>query len=163
MTLAILFFFVGLAFIVAEILFTSFGLLAVLALGCLVGSVVFAFRESSALGFSILGGAVLAVPVTILLGFKLLPKTPIGRALILDAAKVDHGNAFPTTGGDHRLLVGKVGVAQSALRPAGVVEIDGSRVDVVTEGEMIAKGARVRVIHAEGSRIVVEETETNPA
>jgi membrane-bound serine protease (ClpP class) len=157
-TLAILLFFAGLAFIVAEILFTSFGLLAVLATVCLGGAMVFAFRESTAAGFWVVGASVVLVPATILAGFKVLPKTPIGRALILDAGAVEHAKGFASSPAATRPIVGKEGIALSALRPAGVVEVDGSRVDVVTEGEMIAKGARVRVIHTEGTRIVVEES-----
>ncbi|HXG45770.1 MAG TPA: NfeD family protein [Gemmatimonadales bacterium] len=52
-------------------------------------------------------------------------------------------------------LVGRVGVAVSDLRPAGVANVDGERIDVVTEGEYIAAGTRVTVVRAEGYRHVV--------
>ncbi len=54
-------------------------------------------------------------------------------------------------------LVGREGVAASALRPSGIVKIEGRRVDVVSRGEMIAQGAKVRVIEVEGNRVVVRE------
>lgn len=53
-------------------------------------------------------------------------------------------------------LLGKEGTATSELRPAGVAEIEGRRVDVVTQGGMIAEGDRVRVAEVEGNRVVVE-------
>ena len=47
-------------------------------------------------------------------------------------------------------------VAASLLRPAGIADIDGVKLDVVTQGEFIAKGTQIRVIKVEGRRIVVE-------
>jgi len=55
-------------------------------------------------------------------------------------------------------LLHKEGTAASDLRPAGVAEIEGQRVDVVTQGEMIAEGDRVRVTEVEGNRVVVART-----
>lgn len=57
---------------------------------------------------------------------------------------------------DERLLLdGRRGRALSYLRPAGIAEIDGHRVDVVTEGEYIAAGDRIEVLHDDGYRRVV--------
>ena len=52
-------------------------------------------------------------------------------------------------------LVGKQGTAATDLRPAGVVTVEGERIDVVTEGEYIHSGTRVEVVRAEGYRHVV--------
>ncbi|HYE96985.1 MAG TPA: NfeD family protein [Rubricoccaceae bacterium] len=43
-------------------------------------------------------------------------------------------------------LIGQVGVALSPLRPTGVAEIGGERVEVRTEGAFIAAGSRIRVV-----------------
>jgi membrane-bound serine protease (ClpP class) len=55
--------------------------------------------------------------------------------------------------------VGKSGVALTLLRPAGIAEIDGKRVDVMTAGEFLAKGCRVTVVKAEGMHILVREAD----
>jgi membrane-bound serine protease (ClpP class) len=52
-------------------------------------------------------------------------------------------------------LVGQEGVAVTDLRPAGVASVANERLDVVTEGEYIAIGSKVRVVRAEGYRHVV--------
>ena len=52
-------------------------------------------------------------------------------------------------------LVGKDGVAVTDLRPAGTASIAGERVDVVTEGEYVNQGSRVRVLRSEGYRHIV--------
>lgn len=67
----------------------------------------------------------------------------------------DMSQADATEGG-LRTLLHKKGVAASPLRPAGVAEIEGRRVDVVTPGEMIARGDHVRVTEVEGNRVLVE-------
>lgn len=52
--------------------------------------------------------------------------------------------------------VGKTGVAVTELRPAGKVDIEGELVDVISERGFVAKGDLVRVISADGMRILVE-------
>ena len=55
-------------------------------------------------------------------------------------------------------LVGKTGVALTTLRPSGIVEIDGRRIDVTTAGEFIPKGSPVTVLKAEGMHILVNKS-----
>ena len=52
-------------------------------------------------------------------------------------------------------LVGQAGTAVSELRPAGIAEIAGERVDVTTEGDFVRSGTPVVVVRAEGMRVVV--------
>ncbi len=47
------------------------------------------------------------------------------------------------------------GHASSPLHPAGIAEIEGERVDVVSEGEMIDPGTPIEVARVDGNRIVV--------
>lgn len=56
-------------------------------------------------------------------------------------------------------LIGRPGTVATFLRPAGIADIDGERLDVVTSGEFIEAGAPVKVIAVEGNRIVVERSE----
>ncbi len=51
--------------------------------------------------------------------------------------------------------VGSRGTVITPLRPSGTVEVDGERLDVVTEGGFIPRDAKVEVINVEGSRIIV--------
>jgi len=56
---------------------------------------------------------------------------------------------------DFRALAGRTGFATSYLRPAGVANIDGRRVDVLTEGGFVPAGSPIRVNRVEGARIFV--------
>lgn len=53
-------------------------------------------------------------------------------------------------------LVGRTGVAMTALRPSGSARIGDERMDVVTSGEFLAAGTAVRVVRSDGYRLVVE-------
>ncbi len=56
---------------------------------------------------------------------------------------------------DMSYFVGHVGVAQTILRPAGVADFAGVKLDVVTEGEFIDAGTKIQVTKVEGPRVVV--------
>jgi membrane-bound serine protease (ClpP class) len=53
-------------------------------------------------------------------------------------------------------LVGKTGITLSVLRPAGFVEVENRRIDVVTQGEMIECGVPVRITAVEGNHVIVQ-------
>lgn len=52
---------------------------------------------------------------------------------------------------------GREGTAVTALRPAGFVEIDGTRLSASTSGEFLAKGTPVKVTGAEGDHLVIRK------
>lgn len=97
--------------------------------------------------------AAVAIGASIIL-LQFLPRLPLGRRLMLQtemAAKEGYGSA---TERDLSRL-GRSGHTLSPLRPAGFADIDGERIDVVSEGEMIEAGVAVVVTRVDGNRIVV--------
>jgi membrane-bound ClpP family serine protease len=56
-------------------------------------------------------------------------------------------------------LKGRIGRTLSALRPAGVVDFDGRRIDTVTEGMMVDPGQWVRCVDVRAGRVVVRPVE----
>ncbi len=59
------------------------------------------------------------------------------------------------------LAVGQEGIARTPLRPAGKARFEEMEVDVVAEGSFIAQGSTVRIIIAQGKRIVVRAIASN--
>jgi membrane-bound serine protease (ClpP class) len=53
-------------------------------------------------------------------------------------------------------LTGKFGVAESMLRPAGVATIEGTRYDVLTEGDFIPPQTKIVVETVNGNKIFVK-------
>lgn len=58
---------------------------------------------------------------------------------------------------DMQVLVGKTGRTTSVLRPSGIGDFDGVRLNVVTEGEFLESGASIKIIRVDGGRIVVKQ------
>ena len=58
---------------------------------------------------------------------------------------------------DLNYFVGREGVTQTVLRPAGIGEFDGVKLNVVSDGEFINKDVPIRVLSVKGNRIVVCE------
>jgi membrane-bound serine protease (ClpP class) len=53
-------------------------------------------------------------------------------------------------------VVGKEGIADTTLRPAGRIMIDDEPFDAQADNEYIEKGSKVRVIEARSSYLIVE-------
>jgi membrane-bound serine protease (ClpP class) len=155
-TAAVLLLALGLALIVAEVFFPSLGLLSVLATAALVGSIAMAFQESAAIGVRFLLATALLVPATILLGFKFFPRSPLGKRMVVGGLSFESQASLDVR--DLGLL-GKEGTVEADCRPAGMARLDERRVDVVTRGEWIEAGTRVRVIEVQGNRVVVARVE----
>ncbi|MHC4471473.1 MAG: NfeD family protein [Planctomycetota bacterium] len=147
---------IGFALLVLEVFVPSMGLLTVASLGFLVGAMVMGFRQSSDFGFALLGVAAVGVPVVLIVSFKVFPKTPLGKHMILSGPG---RHPKPATRAESRDLVGKEGVSLSSLRPSGIAEIAGRRIDVVTRGELVEPGVRIEVIESRGNRFVVRSVE----
>jgi membrane-bound serine protease (ClpP class) len=100
-------------------------------------------------------GCVLLVAIAAALALlRVLPRLPFGRRLVLETEMAADAGYASAPEGDRRWL-GQRGTAASPLRPAGLADLAGERVDVVSDGEFIDAGAPLEVIRVDGNRIVV--------
>lgn len=56
---------------------------------------------------------------------------------------------------DMQVFIGREGEVISTLRPTGIAEFDGVRLNVSSEGTFIQPGVKVRIIRADGSAVIV--------
>ena len=122
----------------------------------IVATVIFGMQHE-------LTGTLLLACAEILLGgaaawasIKYFPRTQLGRRLFLQAT-LEGAQASPNASAQ---LVGREGVAQTILRPAGAALLDGKRLDVVAESGMIERDSRIKVVAVDGNRIVVRKIES---
>ncbi|MGD9612182.1 MAG: nodulation protein NfeD [Kiritimatiellia bacterium] len=163
----LLLFALGIALILVEIfLIPGFGFAGIFGIALVVVSLVGAMvRIAPGGGFGWPGWADLQLPIfktgvalvgagagALLLG-RFLPRSRLFGRLALGAATAaaDGYTAAP----DSAALVGKTGVALTALHPAGSARFAGERLDVVTAGEYLDAGTPVRIVEAHGNRLVV--------
>lgn len=142
---------IGIGVIIAEFILPSGGLLTVLAAGCIGYSLFHVFRTISVeAGYFFVAADVVLIPVLIVVGIKMLANSPVTlRSALSRATGVNSQDA------SYMELVGKTGIAETSLRPAGKARIDGRRLDVVSQGDYIDSGEEIIVSSVSGNRIVV--------
>jgi membrane-bound serine protease (ClpP class) len=144
----------GLLLMLAELVFPS-GLMFVLALAAIVIGVALTFSHSTTLGLITLAAVGVGVPSLISVLVHYWPRTAIGRRMFLTRPPADATVASMPGLVELEQLRGRVGRAVSALRPAGVTDFDGRRVDTITEGTMVEPGQLVRCINVKAGKVIV--------
>ena len=141
-----------------EICTPSFGLLAAAGIASLIGAAVLAFRLNSLAGICLVVAYFALIPLYLTLMVKLLPKTPLGKRMLLRKARDASGEGTPEAD-ELAELIGQTGTTETKLRPSGAIRIAGKRVVALAETGMIAKGATVKVIRANGTDVIVRLAE----
>ncbi len=137
----------------------GFGVAGILGLALIGGSVVLAMLGATPTGgdvmiaLGILGSSIAITAAVAFAWLRHLPNSTRWSGLLLRDS-VHRGEGYLSAPA-HDELVGKVGVALTDLRPSGTAEVEGERVDVVTEGGFVKAGAAITVLRAEGYRHVV--------
>ncbi len=146
----------GLSLLILEVFIPSGGLIGLLALGLLGISLwqAFAIDTTTGLTFSIL--LIVLLPVALALAVRLWPKTPMGKWIFLQPPEPEDLAPEPQrTRIDH--LVGQFGRALTPLRPSGVVDFEGRRLDALSEEGLIPSGSLVRAVQVRGGQLVVRK------
>jgi membrane-bound serine protease (ClpP class) len=151
----------GLLLVALEIfVIPGFGVAGVLGIAAILAGLVLSLTGSGAsaefvikLGTRVVFSLLFALLATAIF-LRYLPRLPLARRLVLNtglAAAEGYESAPPT---DMRWLA-KRGHTVTPLRPAGIAQLDGERVDVVSEGDFMATGEPIEVVRVDGNRIVV--------
>lgn len=132
---------VGLGLLIAEC-FLPGAVMGLVGGAALLTSIFLGFGEHWGIGTGQIVVTLVVIPAAFVAGMKRVAhRTSLGDS-----------DSFAK---DYEGYLDREGEARTDLRPAGLVEIDGKKLDVVTAGEMIEEGRRVRVVKVEGNRIVV--------
>ena len=107
---------------------------------------------------AIVATVVAVVGVMILIAFMIwvFPHTSLGRRFVLsETAPVDENEDSDS----YSRFLGAEGVATSYLRPSGIARIADERVDVITDGDFVEKGTKIKVIKVSGNCVIVAPVE----
>jgi len=145
----------GFALLIIEVFaLPGFGLAGIAGIVMIFVAIGSAFASLAEALSVIAASLVISVVGLILLARYLSRFDAWGRFVLRTSATSDAGY---TSGPSREALLGAIGVAETVLRPAGVVRIDGQRVDAVSDGEYLPKGTIVEVIDVSGNRIKVRK------
>ncbi|ODS33619.1 MAG: putative membrane protein [Candidatus Scalindua rubra] len=141
----------GLVAITVE-LFIPGAIVGICGAGCVILSIIFAYLYvSNLLGHILLTLGICFIPVFFISWYKLLSKTFAVKA---------SEKGFSSARDKLNDLMSADGVALTTLRPSGIANIKGNKIDVISEGEMILKNTRIKVIDVKGNRIIVKPVKT---
>jgi membrane-bound ClpP family serine protease len=154
----------GLALVVLEIFIPSGGILGCLAVAATLGAIFLAFSSGgAALGFTFVGVAAIGLPLAVMLGLKWLPKTPFGRLLLLRS--LAGKDVLPENDPREKFqqLIGRIGMAKSAMLPGGAITIDRETYEAVSQSGAIDQGDPVEVVKVRNNRLVVRKSDRQPS
>jgi membrane-bound serine protease (ClpP class) len=151
---SIVLFIIGIGLLISEMFIPSFGILGILGIAALIfGITMGAYDTGNALRS--LGIAALIALVIIIAFAYVFRKRGIWNRFILSEQLTTEKGYVPQL--SREKWIGQEGVVLSMLRPSGLAEINGERLDVISSGEFIEKGMPVRVLSVDGTRILVKE------
>jgi len=151
---SIILFVLGIGFIVLEF-FVVGGIAGILGSTAIIGSIILAGGNPMSMAISVLIAlAIAAIGTVIIIKFFGKKLHLLNKMVLMDATDSESGYVSNT----NRIeLIGRSGLASTTLRPSGAMDLEGERIDVVTEGSYIDKGKSVIIVKVEGSRVVVRE------
>lgn len=147
------------ALIVEVFVLPGFGVAGILGLALVAVSIVLAMLSGAPAmadvvqAIAILGASLVIVIAVGYAWLRHLPNSTRYQGLFLMDTLSRAGGYLSAP--DRADLVGQEGTALTDLRPAGTAVIADERVDVVSEGDYIARGSRVHVVRTEGYRHIV--------
>jgi len=144
----------GIVLLVLELFVPSYGILGILGGAAVIGGIATAAYDAGDAVISLLYACGAAAVLAAIAGYVFRKRGVWNKFILREALTAEEGYVPKETRTD---LEGKTGTALTPLRPAGVVLIDGERIDAVSEGGFVEPGARIRVTRVEGLRVVVRQ------
>ncbi len=148
-------FLVGIGLLVAEVFLPGFGLPGISGIILEFVTIWLTWVNHgpvAALGMTIVILAVIAITISVAL--KSAARGRLSKSSIILNHEESGAEGYSATA-DMDVFLGKEGITTTVLRPAGIAEFDGVRLNVVSEGEFIGSHTKVRIEQVEGARILV--------
>ena len=155
---------ISILLVVIEVFVPSGGVIAIVSAICAIAGVGMLWRYETTWGISGLLTMLVLAPMALAFAFKMLPHTPVGRA-ILGGRPQEELDAMQQAEHEHtmklRAMVGIPGVALTDMRPVGEIEIDpgtGTQIiEAFAEHDWIEAGDPIVVTQASGLEIKVRK------
>ncbi len=143
----------GLIMVGIEIVVPGFGVFGILGIIGIGAGLLFAAKDLGSF-IIIFASGVAGSAVLLAILYQIFKRLGLLRKVVLFPNMVPEEGFTSHEAGES--LVGRSGVAETDLRPAGFARIDGARLEVVSNGAYIVKGSEVKVVGHTPGRIVVD-------
>lgn len=142
----------GLLLLVVEGIVPGFGLPGIAGIIFVTGGTVLAMGSFSSAIASLSIAIILTTIVTIIL-LKLGFRSKLLDRVVLKAEHNKERGYLSVDSSD--IYLNKKGISITELRPSGFIEIDGKRLDALSDGSFIPKDVQIEIFRVEGSKIFV--------
>lgn len=145
----------GVGLLVLEAFMPGFGLPGISGIIMHVVAVALTWMNHgplAALGMTLIILSIIAIAISVSLRSATKGKLSKSK-LILHDRESDAAGYRATE--DMEIFLGREGVTTTVLRPTGIAEFDGVRLNVVSEGEFVQAGVAVQIVRVDGGRILV--------
>ena len=148
-------FLVGIGLLVLEAFMPGFGLPGISGIVMEIVAIALTWVNHgpvAALGLTIIVLSLIAIAIS--MSLRSATKGRLSRSKIILKDR-ESNEAGYRSAEDMQVFLGKEGETTTVCRPTGMAEFDGVKLNVVSEGEFLPAGTRIRIVQVEGSRIVV--------
>ena len=145
----------GLGLLVLEMFMPGFGVPGVSGIVLLLaGAVLVGIKHGllAAVGLIVIIVALVAIMLSVALKSAADGRLSKSKLILHESESSREGFL---SSGDMSVFLGHEGETRTALRPSGIAEFDGVRLNVVSDGMFIAQGVRVKIVRVDGNRILV--------
>ena len=144
---------VGFALVVVEMYIPGFGLPGIAGGICLITGIALYARTDVVAWLVMIVIIVSLLCVALSISIRSAAKGRLAKSkLVLNEVSTSEVGE-----NDLSYYVGKTGCATTVLRPAGIGEFEGVKLNILSDGEYIPEGAQVTVTKVEGNRIFVRK------
>lgn len=148
-------FIIGIILLLVEVIAPGFGIPGIMGIIAIFASIILASSSMEQALISLLIAIILTIIAVILL-FKFAPRSNKFFDKITLSTSLNTSSGYVSSE-DFKDYVGKIGVVITPLRPAGSIEIENRKLDVVSENAYIGKDEKVKIVKVEGNRIIVRK------
>ena len=148
---------VGIGLLIAEVFMPGFGVAGISGICLEIASIVLTYLNHgalAALGMTIVCLAVIGITISVAIRSASNGKLSKSSIILNERETVAEGYSATT---DMEVFLGREGVTTTVLRPTGMAEFDGVKLNVIADGEYIQQAEAVRIEKVEGARIVVRK------
>ena len=146
---------VGIVLLLVEVFMPGFGIPGISGCALLGAGIIMTWIQFGAkvgLGVTVVVLALLAILISI--AMRSVAKGKLGKSeFVLN----DDMSSEREEKDDMLSLIGEVGEVSTVLRPVGVAEFECGRLNVMTEGEYIERGAKVKITRVDGTNVFVKK------
>jgi membrane-bound serine protease (ClpP class) len=98
--------------------------------------------------------AVIMIPGVLVGAYKIFPNTRFGKNVLLAPPEKKEGEGIPDME-ELKGLLGAVGTVITTMRPVGMCDFSGRRLECVADGGFVEKGTKVKVVRVESTQLTV--------